>query len=140
MRYRGTRFLLAGLLLAAAAQAQQGTKDGEWPYYGGDFGSTRYSPLDQIDGTNAGKLEIAWRWEARNLGPRPDFNFRATPIMVGGVLYTTAGSRRAAVAIDAATGETLWIYRFDEGDRGKTAPRQTSGRGVSYWTDGKEER
>ncbi len=67
-------------------------------------------------------------------------NWRATPILVKGVLYTTAGSRRSAVAIDARTGETLWSYRFDEGERGKTAPRQTSGRGVSYWTDGREER
>jgi quinoprotein glucose dehydrogenase len=140
MKVRRLSLVLASLLLSTAASAQRGTEKGEWHYYGGDLGSTRYAPLDQIDGTNAGKLEIAWRWEARNLGPRPDYNFRATPIMVGGVLYTTAGSRRSAVAIDAATGETLWIYRFDEGERGKTAPRQTSGRGVSYWTDGTEER
>jgi quinoprotein glucose dehydrogenase len=134
------RILTLVLGIATAAFGQQGTRDGEWHHYGGDLASTRYAPLDQIDGTNAGKLQIAWRWEARNLGPRPDYNFRATPIMVKGVLYTTAGSRRAAVAIDAGTGETLWIYRFDEGERGKTAPRQTSGRGVSYWTDGTEER
>ena len=140
MKIRLPSFVLASVLLSTSASAQHGTRKGEWHYYGGDLGSTRYAPLDQIDGTNVGKLEIAWRWEARNLGPRPDHNFRATPIMVGGVLYTTAGSRRSAVAIDASTGETLWIYRFDEGERGKTAPRQTSGRGVSYWTDGTEER
>src|SRR5262249_42497095 len=71
------------------------------------------------------------------LGASPDFNFQATPIMVGGVLYTTAGSRRDVVAIDAATGETLWMYRHDEGERGSKAPvRAVSGRGVSYWTDG----
>ncbi len=140
MNVRLSSLILTSLLLSTAAEAQRGTAKGEWHYYGGDLGSTRYAPLDQIDRTNAGKLEIAWRWEARNLGPRPDYNFRATPIMVGGVLYTTAGSRRSAVAIDASTGETLWIYRFDEGERGKTAPRQTSGRGVSYWTDGTEER
>ncbi len=140
MKVRLSPLVLFSLLLPGAASAQHGTQKGEWHYYGGDLGSTRYAPLDQIDGTNAGKLEIAWRWESRNLGPRPDFNLRATPIMVGGVLYATAGSRRSAVAIDASTGETLWIYRFDEGERGKTAPRQTSGRGVSYWTDGTEER
>ncbi|MGH9321609.1 MAG: pyrroloquinoline quinone-dependent dehydrogenase, partial [Vicinamibacteria bacterium] len=128
------------LALTSVARSQDGARGGEWHYYGGDLGSTRYSPLDQIGPADAAKLEIAWRWEARNLGPRPDFNFRATPIMVNRALYTTAGSRRSAVAIDAGTGETLWIYRFDEGERGKTAPRQTSGRGVSYWTDGKEER
>jgi quinoprotein glucose dehydrogenase len=128
------------LSVSAAALAQKGTQGGEWLYYGGDLGSTRYAPLDQIDRTNAAKLEIAWRFETRNLGPRPDFNWRATPILIDGILYTTAGSRRGAVAIDARTGEMLWHYRFDEGERGKTAPRQTSGRGVSYWTDGKEER
>jgi quinoprotein glucose dehydrogenase len=128
------------LSVSAVSLAQKGTKGGEWHYYGGDLGSTRYAPLDQIDRTNAAKLEIAWRFETRNLGPRPDFNWRATPILVNGVLYTTAGSRRSAVAIDARNGELLWHYRFDEGERGKTAPRQTSGRGVSYWTDGKEER
>jgi quinoprotein glucose dehydrogenase len=131
---------IAVSLLLASVTSAENPPDVEWRYYGGDLRSTRYSPLDRIDRTNAGKLEIAWRWDSRNLGPRPDFNLRTTPIMVGGVLYATAGSRRAAVAIDAATGETLWMYRFDEGERGKTAPRQTSGRGVSYWTDGKEER
>ncbi len=134
-----------GILLTLIGTAtpmfsQYGTRDGEWHYYAGDAGSTRYSPLDQINADNVKDLEIAWRWTARNLGPRPDYNFRATPILVNGVLYTTAGSRRAAVAIDAATGETLWVYRFDEGERGKTAPRQTSGRGVAYWTDGQDER
>ncbi|HXV59045.1 MAG TPA: pyrroloquinoline quinone-dependent dehydrogenase [Vicinamibacteria bacterium] len=122
------------------ASAQRGTEPGEWHYYGGDLGSTRYAPLDQINRDNVGALEIAWQFETRNLGPRPDTNWRATPIMVDGVLYTTAGSRRSAIAIDAGTGELLWFYRFDEGERGLTAPRQTSGRGVSYWTDGEEKR
>jgi quinoprotein glucose dehydrogenase len=128
------------LLVASLASAQNGDRDSEWHYFGGDLASTRYSPLDQINRDNVSKLEIAWRFSTRNFGPRPDTNWRATPIHVGGVLYTTAGSRRAAVAIDARTGELLWQYRFDEGERGKTAPRQTSGRGVSYWTDGVEER
>ena len=133
----------SGLLLLASAaplSAQHGTGGGEWPYYGGDLGSTRYSPLDRIDRDNVAELEVEWRWSSRNLGPGPDYNFRATPIYVNGVLYTTAGSRRAAVALDPATGETLWMYRFDEGERGKSAPRKTSGRGVSHWTDGTEER
>src|SRR5687767_15379140 len=63
----------------------------------------------------------------------------ATPLMVGGVLYTTAGFRPNVVAIDAATGETLWTYRLDEGARGDRAPRSVS-RGVEYWTDGKQAR
>ena len=104
--------------------------------YGGDLGSTRYSPLDQIDASNVGDLEIAWQWSARNFGPVPENNYRTTPIMVGGVLYATAGSRRAIVAIEAATGETLWVYWTDEGERGALAPRINSGRGVAYWDGG----
>ena len=68
---------------------------------------------------------------------RFNLNYQATPLMVGGVLYTTAGWRRNVVAIDGATGETLWMYRYDEGERGDVAPvRASSGRGVAYWTDG----
>jgi quinoprotein glucose dehydrogenase len=63
-------------------------------------------------------LKVAWRWRTDNFGPRADSNLQATPLMVGGVLYTTAGSRRDVVAIDAVTGETLWMYRMDEGERG----------------------
>ncbi len=57
--------------------------------------------------------------------------------MINGVLYATVGSRRDAVAIDAATGELLWMYRIDEGKRAAAAPRLLSGRGVAYWTDGR---
>ena len=132
--------LLGTLCWAVEVAAQDGTQNGEWHFYGGDAGSTRYSPLDQINRDNVGSLEIAWRWEARNFGARPEFYYRVTPIMVNGVLFTTAGSRRAAVALDAATGETLWMYRMDEGERGENAPRLNSGRGVAYWTDGDERR
>ena len=112
--------LLGTLCWAVEVAAQDGTQNGEWHFYGGDAGSRRYSPLDQINRDNVGSLEIAWRWEARNFGARPEFYYRVTPIMVNGVLFTTAGSRRAAVALDAATGETLWMYRMDEGERGET--------------------
>ena len=128
------------VLSCSALLAQHGAQNGEWLYYGGDPGSTRYAPLDQINRDNVSELEIEWRWNGNNLGPGPDINFRATPIMMNGVLYTTAGTRRAAVAIDPETGETLWIYRFEEGERGNSAPRKTSGRGLSYWTDGEDER
>ena len=120
---------------------QSGTKNGEWRYYGGDAGSTKYSPLDQINKDNVKDLKIVWRWKAENLGPRPDYNFEATPLMVNGVLYTTAGSRRDVAAIDGETGETLWLYRMSEGLRGQLAPvRSASGRGVAYWTNGPDER
>ena len=120
---------------------QYGAKNGEWRYYGGDSGSTKYSPLDQINKDNVKDLRIVWRWKTDNMGPRPDFNYEATPVMVGGVLYTTAGARRDVVAIDGATGETLWMFRYDEGVRGQKAPvRAAAGRGVTYWTDGRNER
>ena len=98
------------------------------------------APLDQINADNFNKLEVAWRFKTDNLGPRPEFNFQSTPLMVDGVLYTTAGTRRAVVALDAATGEMLWMHSEDEGKRGEAAPRQLSGRGLAYWTDGREER
>ena len=136
-------FVAAAVLPLAgqgAAPAATGTKAGEWPTYGGDLASTRYSPLDQINADNFNKLEVAWRFKTDNLGPRPEFKLQATPLMVNGMLYFTAGTRRAAVALDAATGELLWMHSIDEGARGAAAPRQLSGRGLSYWTDGKEER
>ena len=114
--------------------------DTEWTTYGGDLRSTRYMPLDQINKDNFSKLEVAWRLKTDMFGPRPEFNFQGTPLVVNGVLYTTAGSRRAVVALDAATGEVLWTFRIDEGKRGDSAPRKLSGRGLAYWTDGKESR
>jgi quinoprotein glucose dehydrogenase len=115
---------------------QSGTKNGEWRSYGGDIGNTRYAPLDQISAANFGKLEVAWRFKTDSLGPRPEFQLESTPLMVGGIVYSTAGTRRAVVALDAATGEMLWMHSEREGERGANAPRQLSGRGLSYWTDG----
>jgi quinoprotein glucose dehydrogenase len=117
--------------------AQQGATDGQWRYYGGGPGGTAYSSLDQIDASNVGDLEIAWTWAARNQGPRPEQKNSTTPLMIDGVLYATAGSRRNVVALDAGTGEMLWMWRMDEGERARSAPRPNSGRGVAYWTDGR---
>jgi len=127
-------------LVGLPAGAQQGAKNGEWRTYGGDLGNTHYSPLDQINAGNFDKLEIAWRFSTRSLGPRPEFNLETTPLMANGVLYATAGTRRSVVALDAATGELLWTHSEKEGARGTAAPRQLSGRGLAYWTDGREER
>jgi quinoprotein glucose dehydrogenase len=132
----GVAALLAALALPVLASAQRGSA-AEWRTYGGDPGHTRYSSLDQINATNAASLEVAWRWSARNQGPNPLAASQTTPIFVNGVLYATAGVRRNVVAIDAGTGETLWTYRFDESARLENAPRVNSGRGVSYWTDGR---
>ena len=140
--------LAAGLMATAAGisgqsgptKAAPGTKTGEWPAYGADLAHTKYSPLDQINADNFSKLEIAWRFKTDNLGTRPEYKLEGTPLMVGGVLYATAGTRRSVVALDAGTGELLWVHGEHEGERGAAAPRQLSGRGLAYWTDGKEER
>jgi len=133
-------FLTLLLVAVTPLLAQTGAKNGEWPTYGGDLGNTRYSGLDQINAANFDKLEVAWRFKTDNLGPRPEANLEGTPLMVKGVLYSTAGTRRSVVALDAATGELLWVHGENEGKRGEAAPRQLSGRGLAFWTDGREER
>jgi quinoprotein glucose dehydrogenase len=116
---------------------QPSTKKGEWPYYTADANGTKYSPLDQINASNFNMLEVAWRFKTDNLGPRPEYKLEGTPLMIRGVLYTTGGTRRSVVALDAKTGELIWAHSMKEGLRAAIAPRQLSGRGLSYWTDGK---
>ena len=128
------------LLITTSLRGQSGGRNSEWRTYGSDLRQTRYSALDQINASNFSKLEVAWRFKTDNLGPRLEFNLQTTPLMVNGVLYATGGTRRSVVALDARTGEMLWKYSINEGKRGEAAPRQLSGRGVAYWTDGKEER
>jgi quinoprotein glucose dehydrogenase len=130
--------LVAGFALAPGGLAQ--TAGGEWPSYGGDLAHTRYAPLDQIDASNFGSLTIAWRFNTANLGPTPEYRFQSTPVMVDGVLYTTGGTRRAVTALDAATGEQRWVYSLNEGERGANAPRRLSGRGLAFWSKGKDRR
>jgi quinoprotein glucose dehydrogenase len=142
---RTAAVLVVGVSLSVGTGAQRGrppagTTNGEWPTYGGDLHSTRYAPLDQINKDNFSELEVAWRFKTDALGPRPEYNLQSTPLMVDGVLYSTGGTRRAVVALDAATGEMLWMHRLDEGQRGESAPRLLSGRGLSYWSDGREAR
>ena len=137
---RGPAYAAAfpGSVLQTRNSTSAGADD--WTTYGGDLASRRYRPYTQITGDNFKNLEIAWRFKADALGPRPEFNFQATPLVVNGVLYTPFGTRRDVVALDAATGEMLWMHREDEGKRGDAAPRKLSGRGVAYWTDGRDSR
>lgn len=114
--------------------------DTEWRHYAADLANTRYAPLDQINAGNFDKLEVAWRMPSIMLGSRPEYMWEATPLVIKGRLYTTAGSRRDVVCLDAANGEMLWLFRKDEGVRARNAPRQYSGRGLAYWSDGSEER
>ena len=117
--------------------AQPSTKNGEWPQYTADLKGTKYSPLDQVNASNFNKLEVAWRFKTDNLGTRPEYKLEGTPLMIKGVLYATAGTRRSVIAMDAKTGELMWAHSMREGMRAAIAPRQLSGRGLAYWTDGR---
>ena len=145
MRAFSRRFVLGlpfiGPLLSGTALAQAAQKpDTEWRNYAGELNSNRYSPLDQINAGNFNDLEVAWRFKTDILGDRAEYQYETTPLIIKGRMYTVAGSRRDVVAIDATNGEMIWMHREDEGERGKSAPRQLSGRGVAYWSDGAEER
>ncbi|MDG1997047.1 MAG: PQQ-binding-like beta-propeller repeat protein [Emcibacteraceae bacterium] len=129
--------LATGLTSNIATADEPGTANGEWHHYTGDMKGSRYSPLDQIDADNFEDLELAWSFSTKNLGSRSEYKLEVTPIMVDGMIYATAGTRRAAIALDGQTGELKWIHSMAEGLRGGMAPRQLSGRGLSYWTDGK---
>ena len=122
---------------AGSPSAFPSTRTGEWPTYTADLRGSKYTPLDQINASNFNKLEVAWRFKTDNLGTRLEYKLEGTPLMVKGVVYTTGGTRRSVVALDAKTGELHWVYSLKEGLRAAIAPRQLSGRGVSYWTDGK---
>src|SRR5581483_3607268 len=103
--------------LALAAQAQFKQKDGEWSYYTADIAGSKYRPLNQINASNFSKLEVAWRFKTDSFGTKPEFKLEGTPLMVGGVVYTTAGTRRDVVALDAKTGEIIWVHSLREGKR-----------------------
>ncbi len=136
---------LVWIVMGASAQSRGGSsewqqKDTEWASYSADIKGTRYRPLDQINASNFNTLEVAWRFKTDSIGNRPEYKLEGTPLMVNGVVYATAGTRRAAIALDAVTGELLWVHGEHEGARGAAAPRALSGRGLAYWSDGKEER
>ena len=135
---------LVGATVASASPvfAQTGALDGEWRFYGGDGGHTQYTGLDQIDRGNVTELQVAWRWKAENSAAGPFFNFESTPIMIGGILYTTTGASEVA-AVDAETGQTMWLFTPPpkaSGDTERSLSPQGSGRGVAYWTDGEQAR
>ena len=124
--------------------AQQGSTEGEWHHYGGDHGSTKYSALDQIDADNFLELEVAWRWESVDTQLEESTRFRpgmlrGTPLMVGGVLFLPTGLSQVA-AIDAGTGETLWVHDPHSYEKGMITHGMFQHRGLEYWTDGEEAR
>ena len=126
---------------AAGVTAQSGAADGEWGVFGADAGATRYSPLDQIHSGNVSDLEVAWRWSARDQGtPPPSGRTQISPLVIDGVMYTTIGNQRNVIALDAATGESIWGWRPGDSERrwGDVIEpvARSAGRGVTYWTDG----
>jgi quinoprotein glucose dehydrogenase len=135
---------LLWIVSPSAGVAQYGADSGEWRHYSGDAGSTKYSPLDQIDATNVDRLEVVWRRpavapELRAANPDLRFsnNFRSTPLMVGGVLFASNGIGLVE-AFDPATGETIWVQELPDGIeslRGGSALR-----GVAFWEDGDDRR
>ena len=144
------RTVAAGLAVAAgfawmattargqsAASGQPSTKNGEWPMYTADLRGSKYSPLDQINASNFNNLEVAWRFKTDNLGPRPEHKLEGTPIRSRASFIPPAERAAPWSRWMRKTGEEQWVYRLDEGRRAAVAPRQLSGRGVSYWTDGK---
>lgn len=142
-----------GLLLCmcgAFAHAEGGNKPGEWPVYGGDKGNRKYSPLDQINKDNVKNLKPVWQWEsadtdARKANPKladgrmAPFQFESTPLMINGILYESTSYCQVA-AINAKTGEQLWAYDPKSWEMGRPTNLGFVNRGVTYWTDGKEER
>jgi len=125
----GLMLMLPGLGLAQLT----GVENGDWRFLGGDAGHTRASPyLTQITADNFSELEVAWTWRGDNFGPAVEYTARSTPLHVNGVLYTVVGQRRQVVAIDAASGETLWTFREPETMRYLRSPRTDFGKGVAY--------
>src|SRR6187455_3293450 len=134
----GLAVLLLSISTVTSGQAGlPSTAKGDWTYYNADIKGTKYSPLDQINAANFSKLEVAWRFKTDSLGPRPEYKLEGTPVAIGGILYTTGGTRRSVIALDGKTGELMWVHSLREGRRAAVSPRQLSGHGVSYWTDGR---
>ena len=133
------------VLATAAGMAQQGAAGGEWRRYSGDAGSTKYAPLDQINKDNVARLQIAWRRPAVDrslLKRKPDLSFsrdfRATPVMINGVLYGPNGIGLVE-AFHPGTGRTLWVQQpfADEPQQGLSG---VSTRSVAYWAEGNQQR
>jgi len=95
-----------GVVQLQAQARPPAARPGDWRWAGSDSGASRYSPLNQISADNVSKVNVAWRWSARNQGPRPALQLQVRPLVIDGIMYSTAGDQRNVVAIDAETGET----------------------------------
>lgn len=137
--------LTAGISqVSATAQSSSADKTIEWPHFGSSLGSTRYSEAAQIHEGNVNDLEIAWRWTSPDAALNEKVRlragqFKATPIMIDGVLYLSTALNQVA-AVDAASGETIWLHDPKAYERGRPANSGFQHRGVAYWSDGSDAR
>lgn len=132
-------FGLAVFLLAAFLM---GADSGESHFFGGDAGASKYWPFDQINASNVQRLRVAWRRPALDPGilrDNPDLkisnNLRATPIMAGGVLYSSDAAGLVE-AMDPATGKTLWIQEAPGG----ALTAFNASRAIGFWSEGADAR
>ncbi len=104
---------LACALLASPASAQvtperlvsSAKEPQNWLTYSGDYAGRRFSPLDQVNTTNARSLVAKWVYQTAATG-----KLETTPLVVDGILYATAQDNRA-FALDARTGRPIWMYQ-----------------------------
>src|SRR5690606_5985760 len=136
--------LLAAFVCLAAACSSVPEK-GEWPAYGSDGASSKYTPLSQINSDNVDQLKEVWRWSSPDnqlqgsaTRERASY-YKATPLMVNGRLYVSTSFNLVA-AIDAGSGETLWQYDPKAYEQGRPANSGWQHRGVSYWESGADKR
>jgi len=134
-----TEASLASLIISPVGSVSSGERNVGWEHFNGNIEAQRYSPLEQINASNVDKLAVAWRWSGANYGPSAESLSVTTPLVKNGRMFLTAGSTRNVVALDPASGETLWMWRPDEGQRFIDAPRKGSGKGLAYWSDGDQE-
>ena len=128
-------------------RALEGTdgEQGDWRYYGSTADSSKYSPLDQIDRENVDQLRVAWCWKSidepvlKKHSKLWTMVNEATPLAVGGKLYTSTSLNQVA-AIDGATGKTIWIYNPEIYKEGTPANLGYVHRGVAYWESGDRRR
>ncbi len=146
------KYVLAGVFVASVvsvgnlrrpASADEGqaraAREQDWPFYGGDQGGMKFSPLTDVNASTVSRLGVAWEWSPAEkalsqYGTRPG-NFQATPLMIDNVLYLSTPYNRV-VALNAETGAQLWAFDPKAYEDGQ--PPNGTGfvhRGVAAWRD-----
>ena len=142
--------LLAPLVVCLGASVAGSAFSADWPSYGGDNGSQKYSTLDQVNASNVADLVPAWSWESPDNATVADniaqqnyravpAGFKATPIVIEGVMYVPSSFGRV-VALDAASGEEKWVFDTEAWSSGRPANLGYNSRGVGYWSSEDKQR